>query len=74
MKITDNQLIMMQKSNYDYLTTDFTITIMANEIIRLRKLESICRALLEYRRHNTLNFQLEKIDDYFREIELSIAE
>lgn len=37
-------------------------------------LVEVCRKLLEYRKHNTLNFQLEKADDYFWQIENILAE
>ena len=47
---------------------DFQIVALVDEIERLeavnKQLIAAFYALLEYREHNTLNFQLEKLDDY----------
>jgi hypothetical protein len=68
-KITDDDLNRMYNENSDiYLHNPYPISVFCAEIIRLRKLEEICKNFLEYRNHNTLNFQLEKADDFFREI------
>lgn len=38
------------------------------------RLKEACRQLLHYRKRNTLNFQLEKADDYFRKIQQILDE
>jgi hypothetical protein len=46
-----------------------TASAAAAELARLQAIEKAARELVEYRKHNTLNFQLEKADYFIREMQ-----
>ena len=43
-----------------------------NARVNVSDLVSASRGLIEYRRHNTLNFQLEKLGDFIRQTEIEL--
>ncbi len=63
------QVEMIYENRFDMVKLKNIRSARLEKIVYRGDLLSVCRKLIDYRKHNTLNFQLEKADDFLRDIE-----